>query len=150
MRFVVIEIFLITRMMSEWQRFGVAEAFAAYQSCIFSARKWSAAHCMIWYVNLEEKAPCLRESVNGMYGIFTLTVVALNTTSRFRYRCKKSRTTTADRSATVAAKATAAADVRLGINLWMSKLMVALIHSFPAEHRTLSAFQPCMSFSVVE
>jgi len=105
---------------------------------------------MIWYVNLEEEAPCLRESVNEMYDILTLTVVALNTTSRFRYRCKKSRTVTADRSATVAAKPTAAADVRLGMNLRKSKLMVALIHSFRADDRTLSAFQPCMSFSVVE
>jgi hypothetical protein len=81
---------------------------------------------MVWYMDLEEKAPRLKRSVDGEYGLDRLTVVALNTTSRFRYLCRKSRTVTADRSATVAAKATAAADVIFGMNLWKSITMVAL------------------------
>jgi len=68
-------------------------------------------------MDLKEKAPCLEESVNEMYDIGALTVVALKTTSRFRYLCRKSRTVTADRSATVAANPTAAADVGFGMNL---------------------------------
>ena len=68
-------------------------------------------------MEFEEEAPSLKQSVNGEHGVDGRTVVAPNTTSRFRYLCKKSRRVTADRSATVAAKHTAAADVRLGMNL---------------------------------
>jgi hypothetical protein len=114
---VIIKIFPVSGFISKWKRFSFSEAFAPYQSWIFSTRKWTAAHGMIWYMYIEEEPPRLTQSATKGIGLHKLTIVALKIASLLRYLCRKSRRGTADRSATVAAKPTAAAGVIFGINL---------------------------------
>jgi hypothetical protein len=91
---------------------------------------------MVWYMDIEEEPPRLTQLAIGKHELKELTIVALKTASRFRYLCRKSRRGSTDRSATVAAKPTAVADVIFGMNLSKSIHAMSFVNTCGVGDRT--------------